>query len=33
MNSIVQGPQKKYEPLTAHDFLQQRIAANFAAMG
>ncbi len=32
MNSIIQGPQKKYEPITAHDYLQQRIAANFAAM-
>ena len=25
--------QKKYAPITAHDYLQQRIAANFAAMG
>jgi isopenicillin N synthase-like dioxygenase len=33
MNSIVQGPLKKYAPVTAHDFLQQRIAANFASMG
>jgi hypothetical protein len=29
----VQGPGKAYPPVTAHDFLQQRIAANFAAMG
>ena len=33
MNSIIQGPQKKYAPITANDYLQQRIAANFAAMG
>jgi isopenicillin N synthase-like dioxygenase len=33
MNSLVQGPQKKYAPITAHEFLQQRIAANFATMG
>ena len=33
MNAIIQGPQKKYAPITAHDYLQQRIAANFAAMG
>ncbi|MGE3988564.1 MAG: isopenicillin N synthase family oxygenase, partial [Pseudorhodoplanes sp.] len=33
MNANIQGPQKKYDPITAHDYLQQRIAANFAAMG
>lgn len=33
MNAIVQGPQKKYAAITAHDFLLQRIAANFAKMG
>jgi isopenicillin N synthase-like dioxygenase len=31
INSIIHGPQKKYAPITAHDYLQQRIAANFAA--
>ncbi|ARQ03214.1 isopenicillin N synthase family dioxygenase [Pseudorhodoplanes sinuspersici] len=30
MNAIVQGPKKIYPPITAHDYLQQRIAANFA---
>lgn len=29
-NSIIQGPGKLYEPISAHDYLQQRIAANFA---
>lgn len=29
-DAIVQGPEKGYEPITAHDYLQQRIAANFA---
>ncbi len=33
MNAVVQGPQKKYDPITANDYLQQRIAANFSAMG
>ncbi len=32
-DAIVQGPGKVYPPVTAHDFLQQRIAANFAAIG
>ena len=27
---IIQGPAKKYDPITANDYLQQRIAANFA---
>lgn len=27
-DAIIQGPGKKYEPITAHDYLQQRIAAN-----
>ncbi len=31
-DAIVQGPGKVYAPVTAHDFLQQRIAANFAAL-
>ena len=30
MDAIIQGPGKKYDPITAHDYLQQRIAANFA---
>lgn len=29
-DAIVQGPRKVYDPITAHDYLQQRIAANFA---
>lgn len=29
-DSIIQGPKKKYPPVSAHDYLQQRIAANFA---
>lgn len=29
-DAVIQGPGKKYEPITAHDYLQQRIAANFA---
>ncbi|TFF23218.1 isopenicillin N synthase family oxygenase [Jiella endophytica] len=28
--AMIQGPEKKYQPITAHDYLQQRIAANFA---
>ncbi|UYF99770.1 isopenicillin N synthase family dioxygenase [Halomonas sp. GD1P12] len=27
----IQGPNGKYPPITAHDYLQQRIAANFSA--
>lgn len=27
---IIQGPDRRYEPITAGDYLQQRIAANFA---
>lgn len=30
-DAIIQGPDKVYEPITAHDYLQQRIAANFAS--
>lgn len=26
---VIEGPQKKYEAITAHDYLQMRIAANF----
>jgi hypothetical protein len=29
-DAIIQGPGKKYAPVTAQDYLQQRIAANFA---
>ncbi|WP_265519908.1 isopenicillin N synthase family dioxygenase [Nitratireductor luteus] len=29
-DAVIQGPEKRYEPITAHDYLQQRIAANFA---
>lgn len=29
-NAVIQGPGGKYAPITAHDYLQQRIAANFA---
>jgi isopenicillin N synthase-like dioxygenase len=29
-DAIIQGPKKIYDPITAHDYLQQRIAANFA---
>jgi isopenicillin N synthase-like dioxygenase len=32
-DAIVQGPGKVYPPITAHDFLQQRIAANFVKIG
>ncbi|WP_250957041.1 hypothetical protein [Rhizobium sp. CG5] len=28
-DAVIQGPQKKYEPMTANDYLQMRIAANF----
>jgi len=29
-DAVIQGPGRKYAPITAHDYLQQRIAANFA---
>ncbi|MGB5756478.1 MAG: 2-oxoglutarate and iron-dependent oxygenase domain-containing protein [Acidimicrobiales bacterium] len=29
-DAIVEGPQRRYEPITAADYLQQRIAANFS---
>ena len=29
-DAVIQGPGKKYAPITAHDYLQQRIAANYA---
>jgi isopenicillin N synthase-like dioxygenase len=28
--AVIQGPGKRYAPITAHDYLQQRIAANYA---
>lgn len=28
-DAVIQGPEKKYEPMTANDYLQMRIAANF----
>lgn len=28
-DAIIEGPDKNYEPITAHDYLQMRIAANF----
>jgi isopenicillin N synthase-like dioxygenase len=29
-DAMIQGPGKSYAPITAHDYLQQRIAANYA---
>ena len=29
-DALIQGPGKSYAPITAHDYLQQRIAANYA---
>ncbi|WP_441231360.1 isopenicillin N synthase family dioxygenase [Tardiphaga sp. 215_C5_N2_1] len=29
-DAMIQGPGKIYDPISAHDYLQQRIAANFA---
>ena len=29
-DAVIQGPAKSYAPITAHDYLQQRIAANYA---
>ncbi|MEM6710998.1 MAG: 2OG-Fe(II) oxygenase family protein [Pseudomonadota bacterium] len=31
-DAVVAGPGGRYDPITAHDYLQQRIAANFAAL-
>jgi isopenicillin N synthase-like dioxygenase len=28
---VISGPNEKYEPITAKDYLQQRISANFAS--
>lgn len=28
-DAVIEGPGKRYAPMTAHDYLQQRIAANF----
>jgi isopenicillin N synthase-like dioxygenase len=30
-DAMIQGPGKRYAPITAHDYRQQRIAANYAA--
>jgi isopenicillin N synthase-like dioxygenase len=29
-DAVIQGPGKRYAPITAQDYLRQRIAANFA---
>jgi isopenicillin N synthase-like dioxygenase len=29
-DAVIQGPGKRYAPMKAHDYLRQRIAANFA---
>jgi isopenicillin N synthase-like dioxygenase len=29
-DAMIQGPKKLYEPISARDYLLQRIAANFA---
>ncbi len=29
-DAVIQGPARRYAPITAHDYLQQRIAANYA---
>lgn len=29
-NAMIQGPDKTYDPITAYDYMQQRLAANFA---
>ena len=28
---VITGPQHRYAPITAEDYLKQRVAANFAA--
>ncbi|MEM9686919.1 MAG: isopenicillin N synthase family oxygenase, partial [Bacteroidota bacterium] len=30
---VLQGPEGKYEPMTAHDYIQMRIGANFGKKG
>jgi isopenicillin N synthase-like dioxygenase len=30
-NAVIQGPQRKYPPMTAGDYLKQRVMANFKA--
>ncbi|WP_214644991.1 isopenicillin N synthase family dioxygenase [Tritonibacter litoralis] len=30
MDTVLQGPAQKYEPITAHDYIQMRLGANFA---
>lgn len=32
-DAVIEGPDRRYEAITAHDYLQQRIAANFAKVG
>jgi len=27
---VLQGPQRKYEAMTGHDYIQMRLGANFA---
>lgn len=29
MDTVLQGPEGKYEPMTAHDYIQMRLGANF----
>lgn len=29
-DTVLEGPEKKYEPMTAHDYIQMRLGANFA---
>lgn len=29
MDTVLQGPEEKYEPMTAHDYIQMRLGANF----
>ncbi|QOL81278.1 isopenicillin N synthase family dioxygenase [Pseudooceanicola spongiae] len=30
MDTVLQGPEGKYEPMTGHDYIQMRLGANFA---
>lgn len=30
MDTVLQGPEGKYDPMTAHDYIQMRLGANFA---
>ena len=29
-DAVIEGPDNRYPPISAHDYLQQRIAANYA---